>query len=373
MTKKTSVIIGAGQTGRGFIAPFLQNVGHHIVFLDASANLVQQLKADNDYTVSYCGGMKEPLSIRGYEAFHIAESIARQRLAEADYIFTAVGESNIAALAPILIGSVDQRKSQGKDSRPILVTCENGTSPKKALVDAKLDEDISITEGIVFCTTLRPDPTSLDLLSEAYPEIPYDADAVDESIDVPGFKPTTRFHTLIERKIFTYNCLSACVSYLGDYKGYEDYGFAANDEEISRVMSNLVEVLNNALASRYQVDLAEQKHFGSLAIEKFKNRDIVDTIARNARDVKRKLGPEERLIKPLRILLEFNQGTGMLEMVIAAALHYGIKGSDLDGDGEIILNTICQIEDLPLVKERVLAQLELFESNESLSKILIKE
>ena len=40
---KKAVIIGAGQTGRGFIAPIVQENGYAITFLDKDHALVEQL------------------------------------------------------------------------------------------------------------------------------------------------------------------------------------------------------------------------------------------------------------------------------------------------------------------------------------------
>ena len=44
---KKAVIIGAGQTGRGFIAPIVQENGYAITFLDKDHALVEQLRKKN--------------------------------------------------------------------------------------------------------------------------------------------------------------------------------------------------------------------------------------------------------------------------------------------------------------------------------------
>ena len=65
---KKAVIIGAGQTGRGFIAPIVQENGYAITFLDKDHALVEQLRKEKEYTVSYFGGKREPQHISGYSA-----------------------------------------------------------------------------------------------------------------------------------------------------------------------------------------------------------------------------------------------------------------------------------------------------------------
>ena len=43
---KEAVLIGAGQTGRGFIAPILQTNAYHITFIDKNKELIDRLKAE---------------------------------------------------------------------------------------------------------------------------------------------------------------------------------------------------------------------------------------------------------------------------------------------------------------------------------------
>ena len=73
---KKAVIIGAGQTGRGFIAPIVQENGYAITFLDKDHALVEQLRKEKEYTVSYFGGKREPQHISGYSALTTDEKEA---------------------------------------------------------------------------------------------------------------------------------------------------------------------------------------------------------------------------------------------------------------------------------------------------------
>ncbi|MGM9928751.1 MAG: 2-dehydropantoate 2-reductase N-terminal domain-containing protein [Bacillus sp. (in: firmicutes)] len=349
---KTSIIIGAGQTGRGFIAPFLQKAGHEIIFIDRSKELITRMEKEGKYTVQYCGGERKEEVIKNFQCCLVQDGQVVTKLQEADYIFVAVGESNLPSLIPLLEQAFGDRTSAGE--KPLLMTCENGTSPKHFFVEAGLDKKLQMTEGIVFCTTLSPDDSSLDLLSEVYPVIPYDDEAIERQVEIDGFQPTKKFHTLIERKIFTYNCLSAVISYVGTFYHYENYAEAANDILINKMMEELSGELNEALAEYYGIPLEDQREFCNLAMKKFKNKDIIDTVERNARDVRRKLGPEERMVKPLRILNHFSKDTTILEIVIAAAIDYGKQQNELMESAETVVSAICGLEDCVSVKTRIL-------------------
>lgn len=77
-----------------------------------------------------------------------------------------------------------------------------------------------------------------------------------------------------------------------------------NDIEITEKIKRIAEVINRCITTVYNVSMQEQTAFSEMAIRKFQNRNIKDTVARNVRDVERKLKPEERIRKPLSLMQE---------------------------------------------------------------------
>lgn len=345
MEKNKVVIIGAGQTGRGFIAPFVKESEKEIVFIDKNPGLISKLNEEGKYEVSYCGNASAPVIIDQYSAYELDSTEAIKAINESDLVLTAVGGDNINELVPLMKRALDERN---KSDKLTLVCCENGIDVKRPLIDAEIDA--AVTEGIIFCTTLAQDKNSLDLLTELYPNIPYDAAVSEVRVDVKGYIPEMRFSDLIQRKIYTYNCLSAFISYIGAYKKYEVYGEAANDEDISYLMEKALTPLNKAISLNYGIPLEEQTEFSKLAIKKFENTDIVDTISRNARDVLRKMGPTERLIRPLRLIKKYELDDTYMLIVIAAAMYYAKSEGTLKSD---TLEKVSGISDLPDTVKRV--------------------
>ena len=96
---KEAVIIGAGQTGRGFIAPIMQANAYHITFIDKNEQLIDKLKNEGSYTVQYFGDAKPPVEVSGYDAYTTAEEEIVNILANADLITTSVFAGNIKELA----------------------------------------------------------------------------------------------------------------------------------------------------------------------------------------------------------------------------------------------------------------------------------
>ena len=112
------------------------------------------------------------------------------------------------------------------------------------------------------------------------------------------------------------------IAYLGALKGYENYADAANDPEIVEKLDRNYAATNRVLCREYGYDAADQREFALLSRTKFMNRTIADTVARNARDPKRKLAAGERIIGPLLLMRRHGEDASVLEETAAAAILY---------------------------------------------------
>ena len=66
---KNAVIIGAGQTGRGFIAPILQDDEYTITFIDKDEELIKSLNQKKEYSIHYFGNTAPTRKIDEFKAF----------------------------------------------------------------------------------------------------------------------------------------------------------------------------------------------------------------------------------------------------------------------------------------------------------------
>ena len=339
---KKVILIGAGQTGRGYLARLLSLSGQPFVFLDKNEALIEALRSAGSYKISFGDSEREPLELKVSEACVMGSAEAAEVLADADFIFTSIAEQNLPQLIPALQQAVRERT---KPEPLKLITCENGVSPKKKLEGVIPEDRLVLSEAVIFCTTLKAEK-GLDILSEDLDWLPYDVKALGETLSWHGMEAEEHFPELLERKIYTYNCLSACVTYPGAALGYENYAEAANDPAIEEIMKKAVASLSKALAARYGITEQKQHEFAMRAVQKFQNRSIRDTIERNARDVQRKLGPKERMIAPLLIMKQYGADTSALEEVIAAALLYGRKTGMIQLKGEPVVDPMERLPEL---------------------------
>ena len=296
------VIIGAGQTGRGYLNRFFQS--ESITFLDKNEELIHSLQIEPCYHVSFGPGERRPLALENYNAYLIDSEDGIQAMADADLIMVSVGKKNLKDVAVSLKKGLAVRTKDDID----ILTAENGVNVKQDLMELCEDQRVHLAEAIVFCTTIG-EKWSLDILSQNLDYLPYDVVALGHTLPYENMIAEEKLDVLMQRKIYTYNCISAVVSYLGYYKKYEVYSDAANDTEIVSCIEGILKTLNHCICEEYQITAKEQKEFSDMAVDKFQNRNIIDSIERNARDVDRKLGATERIMAPLAIVRKHNQSS----------------------------------------------------------------
>lgn len=312
-------MIGAGKTGRGFLGRLLFEEGILPTYIDASKTLVNELTAKGCFTVEFFGGERQALSIPVQQVFHTEDPRAKQAIADADVILVSVGAGNLEA-----VGRLIKAASPSKDL--LIITAENAIDPAKKLEHILGNKALTVTEAAIFCSTIEKPGSSLDILSEAYDRLPYDAVRAKAFRNLPKFFIAEgNFPLLLTRKIFTYNAASAAIAYLGAHKGYTWYADAANDPAIVRVLDQLYYEVNAMLCTAYGIDPGEQEAFALASKAKFQNRNIRDSVERNARDAARKLAADERLLGPLLLAKKHGLSAASLALVIAAAVLYGLE------------------------------------------------
>ncbi|ORM71201.1 2-dehydropantoate 2-reductase N-terminal domain-containing protein [Pantoea rwandensis] len=334
MTNRLSaVVIGAGQSGRGFVSRFFFKSGYHLTFIDKNEKTVKYLQEDNFFTVHCFDESVKPLHIQGFDA-HLARSAeADAAIEKADILLISVGQQNLPTVAAEIAPALRRRSATGLDAMTILV-CENGVSPGQIFSEALAAKaggtsDFKVAELAIFCTTNVLKKTRLDIGTENYNRAPYNAAALGGALAVEGLDPESDMSSLLKRKIYTYNFISAIVTYVGAYKGIEDYATSANDAEVRALIQRVVPELNKALCQVLGVDAESQTNFSNNALKKFSDHTIEDYVSKNAREVSRKLRSDDRMIAPANMIKDIHGDTDTIAIVIAAAILWGEKNEKL--------------------------------------------
>lgn len=337
------VVIGAGKTGRGFIGRLLQEAGKEIVFIDKNADLVNQLEKQKEFEVRFFGGVRDAYKVNNFEAYTWEANEVKDVFAKAELIFVSVGGQNLKDVGNELSKVLDESRHY------YIITAENASKPSENLKNAIGKENISVSESTVFCTTIEDE--GIHINSENYPYLQCNAQLLDGYVpDAKTIKVIFNFSDFLTRKLYTYNAASCVIAYLGWKKGYTNYADAANDEEILELLDKNYEVTNRVLCKEFGYDVEDQKEFALLSKNKFCDRTIVDTVARNARDPQRKLAAEERIMGPIKLMYKYGEDASVLEKTAAAAIAYDNDGEDAwkkikqEKSAEEILTDICGLE-----------------------------
>lgn len=337
------VVIGAGKTGRGFLGRLLQEAEKEFVFIDKNEELVNKLQEQKEFEVRFFGGVREAYKVNNFDAYTWKMEEVKEVFKNAELIFVSVGGQNLKD-----VGS-ELSQVLARDKHYYIVTAENASKPSVTLKEAIGKEKITVSESTVFCTTIEDE--GIHINSENYPYLQCNAELLDGYVpDVRTVKTISNFSDFLTRKLYTYNAASCVIAYLGWKKGYTNYADAANDEEILELLDKNYEVTNRVLCKEFGYEPEDQKEFALLSRNKFCDRTIIDTVARNARDPQRKLAAEERIMGPIKLMYKYGEDASVLEQTAAAAILYDNDGEDAwrkikaENTVEEILINICGLE-----------------------------
>ncbi|KAJ7069257.1 mannitol-1-phosphate 5-dehydrogenase [Mycena amicta] len=361
MTPKPRAIhFGAGNIGRGFIAPLLLKSGYHVVFADVDKELIETINRDKSYdihvldTTAEDGGdgdaetetqVEEARGVRGVLSTtdDIFRELEHPRL---KLVTTAVGLSVLDKIAPTIAKGLKARRTAGAGTINV-IACENAIGATEQFaekVDGHLDEEdrayVASHVGFANCSVDRIVPpfeaeqhgsdSVLDVGVEEFFEWVVDETALKGSkgpgkLDVPvdGMTLTTQLPAYNERKLFTLNCGHAITAYLGFLKGLETIDASIADPDIAAVVRGALHGESGAaLCKRHDFDAQKHGAYIEKIITRFTNAAVKDDVARVGRQPLRKLGQNDRLVGPARMCVEYGLGVRHLAMGIAAALHY---------------------------------------------------
>ena len=165
---KLAIHFGAGNIGRGFIAPTLQANGYKVTFVDINTDLIKKINEERRYTVtslSIDGSTKE--IVQEIDAINLADiENLNDALINADLVTTSVGPKFVSEVYE-KIAILDNQKDQ------IFVAFENmyKASSQASSNTESLNRSLKIIDAVVD-KIVPPQPlTSLDVIVETYGSI----------------------------------------------------------------------------------------------------------------------------------------------------------------------------------------------------------
>ncbi|OCG41821.1 mannitol-1-phosphate 5-dehydrogenase [Gilliamella sp. Bif1-4] len=328
---------GAGNIGRGFIGKLLSDAGVQVTFADVNQEIIDAIATRHEYPVNVVGEQSTTEIVKNIDGINSTSNEVIDYIATVDLLTTAVGPQILARIAPTIAQGIIARHNRG-NSKPLnIIACENmvrGTSQFKQEIFKALPEELqqwtNTHIGFVDSAVDRivPPATSktgdiLEVTVETFSEwIVDETQFVGIIPTIKGMQPVDNLMAFVERKLFTLNTGHAITAYLGFYNGIGTIRDAILDERIRLIVRGAMEESGLVLIKRYNFD--EQKHMAYIEkiLSRFENPYLQDDTARVGRQPIRKLGADDRLIKPLLGTFEYQVKNTNLLIGVAAALNY---------------------------------------------------
>ncbi|MBR6917697.1 MAG: mannitol dehydrogenase [Clostridia bacterium] len=306
-----AVIFGAGNIGRGFIAPLFSLDGWNVTFIDVAKPVVERINCDGEYPLTIVDSDKsDVITIKNVSAIDGNDKDAASRaVADADVCATCVGAKAIKYILPNFAAGVKLRYNETKRPTNLLI-CENlmdADAYIKDLLKEYLTQEELDSVGLIETSVGRMVPVPkqkgegenpLSISVEEYGVLPVDRDAIKgDGFTVKNIVPFSPFHYYIERKLYIHNMGHAITAYLGEGVFEDEYIY----QSISRADVRLIAedaMIESALAlsKKYNVDFEPlMRHVWDL-IRRFANSALGDTTSRVGADIPRKLARSDRLI-----------------------------------------------------------------------------
>ncbi|GHT48890.1 mannitol-1-phosphate 5-dehydrogenase [Spirochaetia bacterium] len=316
-----AVHFGAGNIGRGFIGEILFKNKVHITFVDISDTLIDALHTRGEYTITLADDEGKTINVKDVDGINSKsdpDSVVAA-LCEADIVTTAIGPNVLPFIAPLIAKGLSTRIANGNTKNIDVIACENmiGGSEflfleiKKHLKGEELNA-IEKTIGFPNAAVDRivPIQKNDDVLAvsvEPFCEWVIDSSKVkNKSLQLDGVEYVDDLLPYIERKLFSVNTGHATVAYTGFSLGYKTIAEAIKDAKVLTALQSVLNETGSLLVAKWHFDKdAHQKYIRKI-ISRFTNPHISDLITRVARTPIRKLGYDERFIRPIRELKERN-------------------------------------------------------------------
>ncbi|TVR74882.1 MAG: mannitol-1-phosphate 5-dehydrogenase [Marinilabiliales bacterium] len=348
------VVFGAGKIGRSFIGQLFGTSGYEVVFVDTDSQLVENLNRYGRYKVIARSDEGDSAiligNVRGIHADDKETVI--EELSAAEISAVSVGQTGLPHVAPLIAQALILRREKSGDRPLDIILAENmrnaGRFMAEQLIshlshDYPLDKLVGLVETSI--GKMAPFDTgtgaggqhgeaSLLVVAEPYNSLIVDRSAFLNPVPaISGLEPKENIRAWVDRKLFIHNLGHSSAAYLG-YQEFPDAVYLYEVLDDGKLLNTVRSTMLQSAAILMALHPGEFSsgeltgHIDDL-LHRFRNRALRDTLFRAGCDLFRKLGPDDRLIAPLKAAIKLGKEHDLILNAVIAAVSFRAK--DLDG------------------------------------------
>lgn len=355
---------GAGNIGRGFIGEILAKNGFSIEFVDINETIINALMSRKGYTIELAEESKQQIQVANVTGINnqknpeaVIDSVATSQI-----VTTAIGPNILPFIAELIAKGIQKRRANQVTEKLDVIACENMIGGSQFLfekVKAYLtQEDLDYVNQYVGFPNAAVDrivpiqhhDDPLFVSVEPFSEWVVDKTQMkNPELVLSDVEYVDDLEPYIERKLFSVNTGHASVAYTGASLGYQTIDEAIADEKVLATLENVLKETGSLLIAKWQFDPQVHQAYAQKIVARFKNPYISDAITRVARTPIRKLGYDERFIRPIRELHDRNLSYQQLLTVVGLIFNY----RDEKDEQSVELQKMLQNESLEAVVRKV--------------------
>lgn len=328
---------GAGNIGRGFIGYLLSKTGYELCFVDVNEEIIEEINETNSYKVELLddNSTRETVSpVTALNSIKKREKVI-QAIIEADLITTSVGVENLAKIAGLIAEGLLKRIEKNKTKVDVIAN-ENAVNASSTLKQ-EVEKNLSTEEMKEISKYVGFPNSAIDRLALSK-EIDGEEVALVEPIyewvinksemkntELPPIEDVIYVEDLepyINRKFYLINMAHAATAYIGYRAGEKTIQSTLRVPDLEEFIRAVLDEVKKYIIKDYNFSPENINSYIEKTLKRFKNKNISDDVRRVGRAPIRKLGHDERLIKPLRNLYGLDLPVKNLSIVIAAAFLF---------------------------------------------------
>lgn len=331
---KLAIHFGAGNIGRGFIAPVLQENNYEVIFVDVNKQLIEQINLLKEYKVSSISlNSSTDLLVENISGLLLEdkESLC-EKIAQADLITTSVGPKFVKDIFD-LVSNIKTEKTQSFIAFENMYRASTSNSNEKSL------SKLVLIDAVVDKIVPPQNTTSLDVTVEEYGSIVLDDNKDIKPLNESKIVSYRNYEHEFYKKLWLLNGLHLKLAYFGLSRNFKYIHEILNNQEGLEFAEKSIDSLSKAyiLFSHSTEDLND---FIQTILNRFSLPEIQDEVIRIARNPEIKFSKDERFERPLKYLISENHETNSFKTVLEIIFENNFQ--EVEGFSEFKINHLSK-------------------------------